>query len=1078
MGVGSFHDGVICPMALRDIRKGVQLAEIVRNVVLVRFASQQAVDNGDDLSAVDLALCVERAVPVAVDPAVERRVLDVFSRPIAGRNIVEAAELLHDLRITVAVHIKETDCHRGELRAGDGVIRSKDGLALTVGNAIVGEVLHIAGVPCMSRNIRELGICHRGDAIAVLLGKQSCKNRGGFRAGHAAAGAKGAVRVADDVNAVTLGLLHFGDGQLTVFVGLALFRLVQIALDGDVLILLRVLLMAGDNDRHLMLGVHVCTVRQHHCDVAGLSDRNITAGDGTLGICMDDLDGQCPAVAVRILIAAGDLAVLVGLTAAGGNSDLTRLVRFVCGIVVVLVRDNNAHVRHSGLVLDKLHGHGRLVGVVQQAAVRQTDGAAVILVECNGGIRHRIFGVGIGDGHKVSAHNGFALAVRGAAVVDFLDFCRFQLLATVLALLVLAARSVGGRLLVDDPVAGFMTGRLGVIGLGSISAAGAGVGGITHLGAGGGGHFRLVIVSQRVFQHRAALGTKLRLGAGSRSAGDVTIRGVGIQTVVATAGAVVFHHALAGAGGVGDEGSLVPAMTECIGVVCDETAAAAVAAVDGLAAGFAGSGDDMGFVIVRQRRRDVLNVTIPADGALADGVAGTGAGGSHGVGLIGMLALGGGRLLHLAAAGTQFQKLAVRITGGVADDDALPCVTEGVHIVALFDLAAVRAEIAVIAEGGAAGFGAVQQNILVVFTTALVGTAISVAILVLAAAVWIPAAAGTRTVILGGFVTEPDLRYAVLGHFFALVAVGDLVVDHVLTGFRVIGRGGHGAGVSGIAVTDSGADTGFREVADRDGVGLSVHHAVIVCNDRLCRRVVIAGVVAQAAFLHRGEASVCRLGQHFCYHAVTLQLRAGLIDRTIAETAVGATFGGDGVVGAICVLVCYALIQIFRELGSAIVQVVHIAAKAITVDAAIAVHGAAGITHCLGPVVAGVVGILTGGTIQNNTFPLTAEQSAVRVHDIAGQCRFSISGIFGRSPCGEGGLLPANSTVEGFMRDHCVDIQLICAVIGGEPVLSGVMVAVLLRRKGGGDHAHAHHQRQQKCDQPFPVFLFRHRFPP
>ena len=64
-------------MALRDIREGVQLAEVVRNVVLIRFASQQAVDNGDDLSAVDLALCVERAVPIAVDPTVERGVLDV-----------------------------------------------------------------------------------------------------------------------------------------------------------------------------------------------------------------------------------------------------------------------------------------------------------------------------------------------------------------------------------------------------------------------------------------------------------------------------------------------------------------------------------------------------------------------------------------------------------------------------------------------------------------------------------------------------------------------------------------------------------------------------------------------------------------------------------------------------------------------------------------------------------------------------------------------------------------------------------------------------------------------------------------
>ena len=47
------------------------------------------------------------------------------------------------------------------------------------------------------------------------------------------------------------------------------------------------------------------------------------------------------------------------------------------------------------------------------------------------------------------------------------------------------------------------------------------------------------------------------------------------------------------------------------------------------------------------------------------------------------------------------------------------------------------------------------------------------------------------------------------------------------------------------------------------------------------------------------------------------------------------------------------------------------------------------------------------------------------------------------------------------MRDHCVDIQLICAVISGEPVLSGVMIAVLLRRKGGKKHANAHYQCQQ-----------------
>ena len=79
--------------------------------------------------------------------------------------------------------------------------------------------------------------------------------------------------------------------------------------------------------------------------------------------------------------------------------------------------------------------------------------------------------------------------------------------------------------------------------------------------------------------------------------------------------------------------------------------------------------------------------------------------------------------------------VAVCFAGGVTDDDALPCVAQRVHIVTLFDLAALRTEVAIIAEGGAAGLGAAQQNILVVFTATLVGTAISVAILVLAAAV-------------------------------------------------------------------------------------------------------------------------------------------------------------------------------------------------------------------------------------------------------------------------------------------------------------------------------------------------------
>ena len=324
--------------------------------------------------------------------------------------------------------------------------------------------------------------------------------------------------------------------------------------------------MVGHDDRHLMLGVQICAVRQLHRDIAGLADGYCTAGDGALRVRADDLDGQRPAIAVRILIASSDLAVLVGLTAAGGDGDLTCLVGLAGGVVVILIRDSDAHVRHSGLVLDKLHGHGGLVGVVQQTAVGQADGDAVVLMERHGGVCHGIFGIGIRDGHKITAYNGFTLTVRGGAVVDLFNGLRLQLFTAHGTLLVLAALGIGGRLLVDDPVAGLMTGRLGVVALVAVATAGAGVGGVTHLGAGGSSHFGLVIMSQGLFQHSAAAGAELGFRAGSRSAGDVSIRGVGIQTVVATAGAAVFHDALAGAGGVGDEGSLIPAMTERIGV--------------------------------------------------------------------------------------------------------------------------------------------------------------------------------------------------------------------------------------------------------------------------------------------------------------------------------------------------------------------------------------------------------------------------------------------------------------------------------------------------------------------------------
>ena len=297
-------------------------------------------------------------------------------------------------------------------------------------------------------------------------------------------------------------------------------------------------------------------------------------------------------------------------------------------------------------------------------------------MERNGGVCHGILGIGIRDGHKVAAHNGLTLTVRGAAVVDFLNGLRLQLFTAHGTLLVLAALGIGGRLLVDDPVAGLMTGRLGVVALVAVATAGAGVGGVTHLGAGGSSHFGLVIVSQGLFQHSAAAGAELGFRAGSRSAGDVAIRGVGIQTVVTAANATVFHNPLAGAGGISNKGALVPAMAQGVRIVCDKGTAAAIAAMDGLTAVLAGGGNHMGFVVMGQNRSDVLDMAVTANGAFPDGIAGAGTGGGHGIDLIAVFALGRGGLLHLSAAGAQLQLLAVCFAGGVTDDDALPCVTE------------------------------------------------------------------------------------------------------------------------------------------------------------------------------------------------------------------------------------------------------------------------------------------------------------------------------------------------------------------------------------------------------------------
>ena len=97
-----------------------------------------------------------------------------------------------------------------------------------------------------------------------------------------------------------------------------------------------------------------------------------------------------------------------------------------------------------------------------------------------------------------------------------------------------------------------------------------------------------------------------------------------------------------------------------------------------------------------------------------------------------------GGLLHLPAAGAELQQLAVRLAGRFPDHDALPRVAQGIHVASLLDLPAVRAEIAVIAQGQAGSRSLVQQDEVVVLPAALITAAVPAAVLLPAAAVGIP----------------------------------------------------------------------------------------------------------------------------------------------------------------------------------------------------------------------------------------------------------------------------------------------------------------------------------------------------
>ena len=367
-------------------------------------------------------------------------------------------------------------------------------------------------------------------------------------------------------------------------------------------------------------------------------------------------------------------------------------------------------------------------------------------MEGDGGIGNGVGGVGIGDDHQIPAHNGLALGIRSGLVVELFQLLRLQHLAADSTLLMTAALQALSGFHIHNPVTGgvaggvgvaalvgipapgtgeravphlrtsrrghfllvVMGGQVGIFPLITVPAPGTGKGGVSHLRAGGLGDNGLIVVTQSVLNHRAADGAKLGRGAGGSLAGHMARGGVALQTGSPATDAGVLGHALAGAAGADYLSPIVPAVAQRVGIVRDKAGTAALTEMDGLAAALAGGWCGLAHIVVGQRRGNVLNMALPADRTLPQGVAGAGTGGGDGGSGELMRPLGDGGLLGIPAPLADVQRFAGGLAGGLPDDGALIGVAQGRLIVPLFNHAALDAEVAVIAQGQAGGVYAIQ----------------------------------------------------------------------------------------------------------------------------------------------------------------------------------------------------------------------------------------------------------------------------------------------------------------------------------------------------------------------------------
>ena len=590
---------------------------------------------------------------------------------------------------------------------------------------------------------------------------------------------------------------------------------------------------------------------------------------------------------------------------------------------------------------------------------------------------------------------------------------------------------------------------------------GAGVGRVTHAPAVGRRHAARVDVACGLRQHRAAVRAELGFGAGGRRAGLVRLGGDGLIAGDAAGFADILLHTRADAAGRDEDLSAVPAVACRLGGAVRIGFAAALADVERHATRRAGGRDDLAPVAVASSFGEVGDPALAADRAFLHGVAGSGAGGSHGGALPLVPRLFCGDLSGLAAGLADLQALAAVRAVGLADHHGLPDVPFRADIVPVLPQSAERAVPAVIARGGAGGRGCLDEAEVVDAVRAVKLSAMGAVAAVAAGAAHFTAAADTARQ-LRGVAPQPDPGHAVFLHADALAAVGNLVIDAVLSGFAVGGRDAQGALVGAVAVAHLDADAGLGEVGHGDAVGLSVHRAEVVRHHGLGRQILPVRVVALCAVGDDGEALPVQLREHVGVQRVALQTFRVAVAGAVAEGAAAPTVRQFPVVVGVHTLIRDRRVQLLREGRGAVVEQIDVFAEGIGFVAAIGIQPAACFAHGLGPVITGVRGVDAGLAVQDRARAGAVQQGAVREADAADQGGLPVPAVLRGAPDRDRAVHAAEEAMGRFVCYNRVDIQLVGAVGGAEPVFRRVMIAVLLPGQGRQGEQR---QRQKHCQQ-------------